>query len=57
MISVLLLGPAAGFTVDTMLSILKMIVSGLFDELPNLKVVLGHLGEAIPSCWIELTIG
>ncbi|MGI6334370.1 MAG: amidohydrolase family protein [Saccharofermentanales bacterium] len=41
-------GPAAGFTVDTMLSILKMIVSGLFDELPTLKVILGHLGEAIP---------
>jgi len=41
-------GPGAGFTVDTMVSILKMIVSGLFDEIPDLKVVLGHLGEAIP---------
>lgn len=41
-------GPGVGFTVDTMVSILKMTVSGLFDELPNLKVVLGHLGEAIP---------
>ena len=41
-------GPGAGFTVDTMVSILKMIVSGLFDEIPGLKVVLGHLGEAIP---------
>jgi predicted TIM-barrel fold metal-dependent hydrolase len=41
-------GPGAGFTVDTQVAILKMIVSGLFDELPDLKVVLGHLGEAIP---------
>lgn len=41
-------GPGAGFTVDTMVSILKMVVSGLFDEIPDLKVVLGHLGEAIP---------
>ena len=41
-------GPGAGFTIDTMVSILKMIVSGLFDEIPELKVILGHLGEAIP---------
>ena len=41
-------GPGAGFTVDTMVSILKMIVSGLFDDIPDLRVILGHLGEAIP---------
>lgn len=43
-----LAGPGLGFTVDTMLTITKMIVSGLFDEMPGLKVVLGHLGEALP---------
>ena len=43
-----LAGPGLGFTVDTMTTITKMIISGLFDEVPNLKVVLGHLGEAIP---------
>ncbi|HZH60941.1 MAG TPA: amidohydrolase family protein [Metabacillus sp.] len=41
-------GPGLGFTLDTMITITKMIVSGLFDELPDLKVVLGHLGEGIP---------
>jgi len=43
-----LAGAALGFTVDTMITITKMIMSGLFDELPNLTVILGHLGEALP---------
>jgi predicted TIM-barrel fold metal-dependent hydrolase len=41
-------GPGVGFTVDTTITILRMIATGLFDEIPNLKVVLGHLGEGIP---------
>jgi predicted TIM-barrel fold metal-dependent hydrolase len=41
-------GPGAGFTIGTMLTVLKLIVSGLFDEIPGIKLVLGHLGEAIP---------
>ena len=41
-------GPAAGFTVDTMITTLKFIVSGLFDRVPKTKLVIGHLGEAIP---------
>jgi predicted TIM-barrel fold metal-dependent hydrolase len=41
-------GPGLGFTLDTITTITRMIVSGLFDEIPDLKIVLGHLGEAIP---------
>ena len=41
-------GPGLGFTVDTATTALRMIVKGIFDEIPNLKVVLGHLGEGIP---------
>ena len=41
-------GPAAGFTIDTMVTTLKLIASGLFDRVPGTKLVLGHLGEAIP---------
>ena len=41
-------GPAAGFTIDTMAMTLKLIVCGLFDRVPQTKLVLGHLGEAIP---------
>ncbi len=40
--------PALGFTQDTVTTVVKMAVSGLFDEIPNTKLVLGHLGEAIP---------
>lgn len=41
-------GPGLGFTVDTTTTLMRMVVSGLFDEIPNLKVVLGHLGEGLP---------
>jgi len=37
-----------GFTLDAMITITKMIISGLFDEIPKLTVMLGHLGEAMP---------
>lgn len=41
-------GPGLGFTVDTVTTLLRMVVSGLFDEIPQLKLVLGHLGEGLP---------
>jgi predicted TIM-barrel fold metal-dependent hydrolase len=41
-------GPAAGFTVDAYLTVMKLIVNGIFDRVPETKIVLGHLGEAIP---------
>ena len=40
--------PGLGFTCDTMASIIRMILAGIFDEIPDLKVVLGHFGEALP---------
>ena len=41
-------GPGLGFTVDTVTTLLRMVVSGLFDEIPSLRLVLGHLGEGLP---------
>ena len=41
-------GPGAGFTVDTMLTILKLIGNGVFDKVPETKMLVGHLGESIP---------
>jgi len=41
-----------GFAAEAGLSALRLICSGLFDEYPRLKVVLGHLGEAIPF-WLS----
>jgi len=41
-------GAVFGFGVDTGLHALRLIVSGAFDRLPNLKVIIGHMGEALP---------
>ena len=43
-----LLGPNWAFSAETAVHTLRLIGSGLFDEHPNLKMVLGHLGEGIP---------
>jgi len=39
---------AWGFGVETGTLAVRMILSGIFDKHPDLTVVLGHLGEAIP---------
>jgi len=37
-----------GFAVETSTHALRLCGSGLFDDFPNLRIVLGHLGEGIP---------
>ena len=37
-----------GFAVETSIHALRLCGSGLFDEFPNLKIGIGHLGENIP---------
>ena len=37
-----------GFQAETGLHVLRLIVSGVFDRFPKLKIVLGHLGEGLP---------
>lgn len=41
-------GAMWGFAAETGLELLRMITSGLFDKLPNLRLVVGHLGEGLP---------
>jgi 2,3-dihydroxybenzoate decarboxylase len=41
-------GAVFGFAVETGLHLLRMITSGVFDRFPRLRVVVGHLGEALP---------
>jgi gamma-resorcylate decarboxylase len=43
-----LLGPNWAFSAETAVHALRLIGSGLFDEHPRLKMVLGHMGEGIP---------
>jgi len=37
-----------GFTADASLHAMRLILSGVFDKYPGLKIILGHMGEAIP---------
>jgi 2,3-dihydroxybenzoate decarboxylase len=37
-----------GFGAEAGLHAMRLICSGLFDEYPKLKIILGHLGEMIP---------
>ena len=41
-------GAIYGFAVETGLHLLRMVVGGVFDRFPRLKVVVGHLGEGLP---------
>jgi 2,3-dihydroxybenzoate decarboxylase len=41
-------GAIYGFAVETGMHLLRIITSGVFDRLPRLRLVVGHLGEALP---------
>ena len=43
-------GAAWAFGVETATHTLRLMCSGLFDEHPNIKYILGHLGETLPFC-------
>jgi 2,3-dihydroxybenzoate decarboxylase len=42
-----LAGSPWGFAVETSIHALRLMASGLFDEYPKLKIILGHLGEGL----------
>lgn len=37
-----------GYTVETATQAIRLILSGVFDKYPELKIILGHMGESIP---------
>ena len=39
---------AWGFTVETATQAIRLVLSGIFDAYPGLKIILGHLGETLP---------
>jgi 2,3-dihydroxybenzoate decarboxylase len=39
---------AWGFTVETATQGIRLVLSGVFDAYPNLKIILGHMGEGLP---------
>jgi predicted TIM-barrel fold metal-dependent hydrolase len=44
----LVVRPAWGYTVETATQAIRLLLSGLFEKHPKLKIILGHLGETLP---------
>jgi len=43
---------AWGYTIETATQAIRLVLSGVFDAFPRLKIILGHLGESLPfSVW------
>ena len=45
-------GPLWGFGMETSMHVVRLLMSDVFEQFPNLKIVLGHLGEGIPF-WLS----
>lgn len=43
-----LIGPGWSFTVESATQALRLMICGLLDECPRLKLILGHMGETLP---------
>lgn len=41
-------GAIYGFGVETGLHAMRIITAGVFDRFPKLKIIIGHMGEALP---------
>ena len=54
-----ILNAAWGFTVETATQGIRLVLSGVFEKYPGLKIVLGHLGEGLPFLlWrIDMALG
>ena len=37
-----------GYTVETATLAIRLVLSGVFEKHPKLKIILGHLGETLP---------
>jgi 5-carboxyvanillate decarboxylase len=44
-------GAIFGFGVDTGMHLLRLIMAGIFDRYPDLQIMVGHMGEALPF-WV-----
>src|SRR6185312_9462513 len=52
-----ILRAAWGFTVETATQGVRLVLSGVFDAYPGLKVIFGHLGEGIPLYLWRINMG
>jgi predicted TIM-barrel fold metal-dependent hydrolase len=49
--------PTWGWPVETGTHLLRLICDGVFDRHPDLKVIVGHMGELLPFCFTRLNVG
>ena len=47
-VSNILSGPGYGWHQEVAICSLRLVCRGIFDKYPNLQIVIGHMGEAIP---------
>lgn len=47
-VTFLLAGPAWGWHIETGVHVVRMLFGGVFDRFPELQIVVGHMGEALP---------
>ena len=48
---------AWGFTIETATQGVRMVLSGVFKAYPNLKIILGHMGEGLPFLLWRINMG
>jgi 2,3-dihydroxybenzoate decarboxylase/5-carboxyvanillate decarboxylase len=41
-------GPLWGFNTEVSVHVMRLFCAGVFQQFPNLKIVIGHMGEAFP---------
>lgn len=46
--------PGWGWPVETGTHLLRMMTAGVFDQHPQLKIIVGHMGELLPYCMTRL---
>ncbi len=49
-VTYMLAGAGWGWHIETAIHVIRMVLGGVFDQFPNLQLMIGHLGEALPSC-------
>ena len=47
-------GAIYGFAIETSLHLLRIVLSGVFDRFPKLRMVVGHLGEGLPYWFFRI---
>ncbi len=48
MITNMLAGAGWGWHIETAIHVIRLILGGVFDQYPQLQMIIGHMGEALP---------